>query len=182
MPTDAEYADRISQYDRDDLLTLWEEIEQGDTPDWEAGKAFEYLVLRAFQLEGAEVRWPYSVHIGEELVEQIDGVVYTNGLACMVESKDYNKSINIEPIAKLRNQLSRRPATTIGVVFSHHGFTNSAITLASFVGPQTILLWPGPEIVFGLRNQYMCQGLIMKYRHFVEHGLPDFNITVGGLA
>jgi hypothetical protein len=38
-------------------------IEAGNTSGWAPGKAFEYLVLRAFQLEGAEVRWPYSVRI-----------------------------------------------------------------------------------------------------------------------
>ena len=43
--------------------------------------------------------------MGEDEVEQIDGIVYAEGLACLVESKDQIKAVNFEPIAKLRNQL-----------------------------------------------------------------------------
>jgi hypothetical protein len=75
MAIDGSYEKKISRYKRSGLLSLWASIKNGDTPEWESGKAFEYLVLRAFVLEGAEVRWPYSVIIGEEEVEQIDGVV-----------------------------------------------------------------------------------------------------------
>ena len=56
MVSDNEYQQRIGQYDWADVLDLWVSVKGGDTPGWEAGKAFEYLVLRAFQLEGAEIR------------------------------------------------------------------------------------------------------------------------------
>lgn len=59
------YEQKILSYSSEDLLQLWEEIKNGATPGWEAGKALEYLVLRAFQLEGADVIWPYSVSTGE---------------------------------------------------------------------------------------------------------------------
>lgn len=88
MPTEAEYEARVNTLDWDGLQTLWEAIERRDTPDWEPGRAFEYLVLRAFQLDGAQVRWPYSVRLFEEEVEQIDGAIYHDGLSCLVESKD----------------------------------------------------------------------------------------------
>ena len=60
MPSEAEYVRKISDYDSADrLLDLWKAIEGRNTsPVWAAGKALEYLVLRAFQLEGATVRWP----------------------------------------------------------------------------------------------------------------------------
>ena len=63
MTTAAEYEQRITCYSWDELSTLWNQIQSADTPDWDTGKAMEYLILRAFQLEGAEVIYPYSVVI-----------------------------------------------------------------------------------------------------------------------
>lgn len=59
-------------------------IEAGNTPGWEPGKALEYFVLRAFQLEEAQVTFPYC-----------------DGLACLTECKDTAYRANIEPIAKM---------------------------------------------------------------------------------
>lgn len=184
MPRDAEYAELISRYDRNRLCDLWEAISVGDTPDWEPGKALEYLVIRAFELEGAEVQWPYRVALGAEdrgPVEQIDGVVYVEGLACLVESKDQEERVNIEPIAKLRNQLLRRPGAAIGTVISRSGFTDPAMTLARYVNPQTILLWDGEELAYALSKQRMRASLVAKYRYCVERGLPFYNIAAEGL-
>jgi hypothetical protein len=176
MTSKEEYEARIAQCDWSDLLDLWDAIEARDTPGWGPGKAFEYLVLRAFQLEGAEVGWPYTVNLGEELVEQIDGVVYTDGLACILESKDQGAPTNVEPIAKLRNQLFRRPGGTIGAVFSRAGFTEPARILAQFVAPQTILLWEGAEVRYALKTHRFRTVLCRKYRHLIEHGIPDHNV------
>jgi len=170
------YEKQISQYDQDGLLNLWQAIEARDTPGWASGKALEYLVLRAFQLEGAEVRWPYSVRIDAGEMEQIDGVVYSDGFACLIECKDEAKEVNVDPIAKLRNQLLRRPGAAIGIIFSRSGFTESAVTLAKFVSPQTILLWPGDEIDYALRKKYMRKGLVAKFRYCIEYGFPDYDI------
>ena len=178
MPTGKEYEAKIANYNWDDLIQLWSEIESGDTPGWDTGKALEYLVLRAFELDGAEVTWPYSVRVDGDELEQIDGVVYSEGLACIIECKDSSTKVNIEPIAKLRNQLLRRPTTTIGSVFSRNGFTEAAITLARFVSPQTILLWGGEEINYSLQNKNKSRFLIKKYRYCIEYGLPDYNITI----
>jgi hypothetical protein len=52
----AEYEKKIAVYNWDNILDLWKGIESGNTPGWESGKALEYLILRAFQLEGAEVQ------------------------------------------------------------------------------------------------------------------------------
>jgi hypothetical protein len=192
------YEKKISQYDCDNLLNLWMSIEAGNTPGWAPGKAFEYLVLRAFQLEGAEVRWPYSVRIDGGEIEQIDGVVYfffllflliklfflkekfgySDGLACLIECKDESKEVNVDPIAKLRNQLLRRPGAAIGIIFSRSGFTKPAVTLAKFVAPQTILLWPGDEVDYALRRRYMRKGLVAKFRYCIEYGFPDYDIKM----
>ncbi|MFM2063923.1 MAG: hypothetical protein RLZZ507_3594 [Cyanobacteriota bacterium] len=180
MSTNAEYEAKISQYGWDDLIKLWTAIELGNTKTlgWDAGKALEYLVLRAFQLDGADVTWPYSVRIDGEEIEQIDGVVYVASLACLIECKDMDKPAKIEPIAKLRNQLLRRPVTTIGSVFSRKGFTEAAETLAGFVAPQTILLWVGSEIKYSLENKCISKALLKKYWFCIEQGLPNYNITM----
>jgi hypothetical protein len=55
------------------LTKLWSEILDRETPHWESGKALEYFVLRAFELEGATVRYPYEVNwkgIREQIVEE----------------------------------------------------------------------------------------------------------------
>ncbi|MEJ1937262.1 hypothetical protein WDZ92_44275, partial [Nostoc sp. NIES-2111] len=141
MTIEAEYQARITSYNWDDLTILWSEIKTKNTSNfWDEGKALEYLVLREFQLDGAEVAWPYTVKVQDRIVEQIDGVVYVDSLACLIECKDTSKEVNIEAIAKLRNQLLRRPAATIVSIFSRSGFTEAKVTLTGFVAPQTILL------------------------------------------
>ncbi|MEP1080140.1 restriction endonuclease [Leptolyngbya sp. PL-A3] len=176
MATDAEYRQQIQTYDRGQLIELWQAIAARNTPGWDSGKAFEYLILRAFELEDAEVTYPYSVVLEEEEVEQIDGVIYSNGLACLVECKDLADRVNIEPIAKMRNQLLRRPAATVGMVFSYSGFTYAATILARYVAPQTILLWTGDEIAYALDQQCFSQSLRLKYRVCIEQGTPNYDI------
>ncbi|NET58303.1 MAG: restriction endonuclease [Symploca sp. SIO2E6] len=177
-----DYEKKIAGYDWHNLSELWKRIESGNTPGWESGRAFEYFILRAFQLEGAEVTWPYSVRVNGEELEQIDGVVYSDGLACLVECKDTASRISIEPIAKLRNQLQRRPATAIGSVFSRSGFTEPAFTLAQFITPQTVLLWSGEEIAYALENKCFQQGLFKKYRFCIELGITYYNIKIEDLS
>lgn len=179
MPTSSEYRDKISNFDKKKLINLWEQIKSGNTPDWESGKAFEYLVIRAFELEGAKVTYPYSVQLGDnETIEQIDGAVYCDGFSCIVESKDTDKPINVEPVAKLRNQLLRRPSSVIGIIFSNSGFTQPALTLARFLSPQTILLWTGEELEYALEKSLMKFLLQEKFRHCVENALPDYNLLL----
>jgi hypothetical protein len=178
MATEREYQERIASYDGPRLLDLWEKIKAGDTPDWDPGKAFEYLILRAFQLEGADVLWPYSViDASGEVIEQIDGVIFAEGLSCLVEAKDHEQKLDIQPIAKLRNQLLRRPAVALGIVFSRSGFTEPAHTLARYLAPQTILLWEGTEIEAALHKKIMRRGLLAKYRYAITHGWPDLDIN-----
>lgn len=177
MATATKYESMITSLQWDGLRTLWDDIDNRNTPEWEPGKAFEYLVLRTFQLDGAEVRWPYSVKLFGEVVEQIDGVVYCSGLSCLVESKDFAEQTNVDmaPIAKLRNQLLRRPAGIVGLVFSRTGFTNPARNLSCFSSPQAILLWNGEEIKYALDNKKICEPLVLKYRAYIEEGLPDYD-------
>ena len=107
---------RVTQLDWAGLRALWGQIQSRETPGWEQGEAFEYLVLRAFQIDGASVSWPYTVWHGRQAIEQVDGAIASDGLWCLVESKDTQDRVNVEPLAKLRNQLSRRPSPTIGLL------------------------------------------------------------------
>jgi len=176
MAGDAQYAEAICRMGRDELLALWEQIVAGNTPGWAAGKAFEYLVLRAFELDGAEVRYPFEVEVRGRVVEQIDGAVYAMGLSAIVESKDHAGEVDYGPIGKLRNQLLRRPAGTMGLMFSRTGFADSARILAQFCAPQMVLLWEGAEVEQALKDAGMVRGLWLKYRKAVETGIPDHRL------
>jgi hypothetical protein len=136
MASAAEYEGRIATLEWEDLRQLWAAIQRGDTPGWEPGKAFEYLVLRAFQLDGAVVTWPYRVSLFDQEVEQIDGAVHCASLPCLVESKDLAVNVSFEPIAKLRSQLLRRPSGVLGLMFSSKGFTVPARLLAQLALPR----------------------------------------------
>jgi len=181
MPTREEYEAKIEPFGWPELRALWERIKIRDTPGWDAGKAFEYLVLRAFQLDGAVVRWPYKVSLygHTETVEEIDGSVRVGGLYSLVESKDEDGGVPIAPIAKLRNQLLRRPAGTLGMVFSSRLFTEPAIQLAHYALSQPILLWTGEQIEYVLYHENICELCERKYRVCVDYGLVDFDIMTG---
>lgn len=185
MATESEYQKRVEHYGWAELSNLWQSIQQNNTPDWADGKALEYLILRAFELEKAEVRYPYSVPMktvstkeSEKDLEQIDGVVYVKGIACLIECKDYKDRINFEPIAKLRSQLMRRPSATIASIFGVNGFTDPAMMLLNFIYPQTILAWEADEIEYCLQHKSFSKGLIEKYRKAVEEGKYKHQIGV----
>jgi len=177
-----DYVAKIGAFDWPDLAKLWAAI--GAVPrkriaGWASGKALEHLVLRAFELSGAEVIWPYSVNLQGTLVEQIDGMVLIDGLACMVEIKDQASNVNVEPLAKLRNQLQRRPAGVLGSVFTSSGFTEPAVTLAHYMSPQALLLWQGPEIGHLIAQNNFVQALKWKHRVLMQHGKPDYDVRAG---
>ena len=172
------YIHNIRQLNNDGLQQLFAQIQVKDTPDWADGKALEYLILRQFEIEGAEVIYPFSVlGRGEynEVIEQIDGMVYTDSISCLIECKDQVKKVDFLPLAKMRNQLLRRPAATIGSVFTTSTFTDAAGTLAAYTGQQVILLWEKTEIEYVIQNNCICDSLKKKYRHFNEHCAPDLN-------
>jgi hypothetical protein len=171
----ADYIATISSMGWDELSRLWEGIEARDTPGWPDGKAFEYLILRCFQLSGAQVTWPYSVHLNGEIVEQIDGMIVFDHFICLVEAKDRAAPIGVEPIAKPRNQLLRRPAGIIGSVFGLKGFTDAAQTLAQYTPPQAILLWAGWELDYLLPRKSFKDAFVRKFEYHAMNGIPDLD-------
>lgn len=174
--TEEEYQRKVQTYDWQKLRELWKKICDDDTLGWDKGKALEYLIVRMFELSGAEVRYPYSVREDSQAIEQIDGVIYYNHLSCLLECKDQIAPINFEPIAKLRSQLMRR-ATAIGNVFSTSGFTEPALILVRTLSPQIVLLWHSDEIELCLKREDITKALISKYRCYIEECNSVFNIT-----
>ena len=170
MSPSPDYVARIRGHGWEGLRELWAGITAGNTPGWPPGIALEYLLLRMFELDGAEVRWPFEVKVDGETVEQIDGAVYIGHLAFLVESKDSAGALDVSALAKIRTQLARRPAGTLGLVVSMAGFTGPAITLARYFAPQTVLLLRGAEVQQALRNESISSQILRKYRECVEEG------------
>ncbi len=135
-------------------------------------KALEHLVIRAFRLNKLEAEYPYDVPPGGKAIEQIDGLVYLNCYTFLIECKD-KETVDIEAIAKLRNQLLRRPDTTFGCVFTADRFTEPARILVGFSVPHRILLWSGVDIEGCLQKKSFASTLLDKYRHLCKYGLIE---------
>ena len=110
---DDEYKEKIQGLGWVELREPFAQIEARDTPGWEPGRSFEYLVLRLFELDGAIVRWPYEVHLHGHVVEQIDGAVKAAGLYGSLECKDQKEPLAIAPWRRCATSFSgdRRPAS-----------------------------------------------------------------------
>lgn len=174
MPTD--YVAEIQKLDTIQLIEMLSDIKAGKhVVGWAKGKAFEHLMLRGFQIEGAEVVWPYEVKYANYILEQIDGVVYYENIACLIEAKDYKDALDILLVAKLRNQLMRRPAGTMGIIFGRSNFTQPMKDLTRMMNPLQILLWEYEELEYAITNRKMCVALRLKYRQAIELGMSDFN-------
>ncbi len=180
MATSAELEVRIKQItDWNGLRALWSGIQTGNPAGWEQGEALEYLVVRAFELDPEEkvhVRYPYEVSLFGEKVEEIDGAIHLTGLTCLIESKDWGKNVAIGPIVKMRSQLLRRPAGTIGLMFSKRSFTTPAKYLAHFTMPQAVLLWSEYDLQVAMDEGRICRLLRLKHRVSCEDGIPDYDL------
>ena len=170
--TAREYIDRVRKMDWPDLANLWAEIKSGTTPGCQSGKALEHLIIRAFDLSGLEAEYPYDVPPGGNPIEQIDGFVIMESLVFLVECKD-KESVDIEAIAKLRNQLLRRPECTMGCVFTTGEFTSPALIIADFSVPHRILLWSEGDIDTCVTGRDFRSELRDKYIHLCKYGLTD---------
>lgn len=167
---------RVRALGWDDLLALWHAMRARTLVGWGSGKALEHLVLRAFELDGAAIAWPYTVEIDGHVVEQIDGAVHLGGMSCLIECKDTAAAVTVEPVVKLRNQLLRRHASVIGSIFTTSRFTVPATILASHMGPQAVLLWTGDEVAHVLERRMIGYALRRKYQVALERATADFNV------
>lgn len=169
--------EEANKWSRQDLLGNWALIKKRkEVSGWAPGKAFEYLVIRAFALEGMDVRWPFEVTYPQRwgTMEQMDGVVYVDKRPFLVESKDMSEPIAIEAIAKLRFRLERRPPGTMALLFSVGGFSTATEVFAQFASPLNVLLWTGSDMDAALRSATVVAGLRQKLAYAIEYGLPLF--------
>ena len=183
--TEEELKDAIQDLGWEDLLKIWQSRRTPEQLEkWGKGKFFEYAILRAFELEGAEVKYPFNVPYplviedGKEEVEQIDGIIYEEGITILAESKDFeDNKVDIEPLAKLQVRLKRRPSHVIGCIFTATGFTLPAQILIESLMPYTILLWNNNDIEYCLKNKCFRKGLYLKYRNVIEEANHMLNLS-----
>lgn len=166
----------IRKANKKDLLELWGNIVVQNANKITKGPNFESLICRAFELEGATVDYGYTVKNFDTITEQIDGLISIDGLNCIIECKNQIESVDFEPIAKLRSRLQRRPSNTIGSIFTTSSFTKPAIILNQFLHPQTILMWEKEEIFHALEQDYLIDGLKIKYKNCIKFGLSNYNL------
>ena len=169
-----------------DVFQLWQDIKDGTVHDWNSGRALEYLIVRAFQLDvEAETellgtRWPFGVTYPQKIgnVEQIDGIAYLKFCNFIIESKDYNQPLDVEPLAKLRQRLEKRPPGTMGILFGKKGFTDPARIIAQFANPLNVLLMQSSDLNYAIKEDKIQLIYVVRemFRHAVELGLPDLGV------
>lgn len=164
--------ERAGRLDWPDLEILWDEIQSDDARGWDSGKALEHLVVRGFALSGLQVEYPYDVPLAGRSLEQIDGMVYLGDVPFLIECKDRD-SADIEVIAKLRNQLLRRPPSTMGCVFVSGKFSHPALVLSNYAVPHRITLWSSPDITKAIQARSFARVLKQKYRELCMLGLTE---------
>jgi hypothetical protein len=56
------YRKEAEKWDTKKVVEIWSGLKQRiEIQGWESGKSFEYMLIRAFQLDSVKVRWPYEV-------------------------------------------------------------------------------------------------------------------------
>lgn len=165
-----QYQARIQRCNRAKLLALWRKKQEGRLSSFgKPGKFFEYAILRAFELEGAIVTYPYDVPESGKVVEQIDGVIRIGDLYSLIECKDYSDApLDFVPIAKLRSILAKRHASVFGMVFSMSNYTESAEISLRHIHPQMIILWGRGEIEHCIENGCFIDFFTQKYKSAIE--------------
>jgi hypothetical protein len=169
----ASYVEAARSMQWAELRVLWEAIKRGKTTGWPPGKALEYLVVRAFELERLVVAYPYEVSVDNDVLEQIDGIVYLNELAFIIECKDTALQ-DADLVRKTIYQLSRRPPATMACIVITGRLTESAKTLAKWIFPHRIVFWQPADIEQAIDTQSFKSTLIEKYRSLCKNGLLDF--------
>jgi hypothetical protein len=100
--------------------------------------------------------------------------VFLDHIPFLIECKDKDV-VDIVAIAKLRNQLLRRPPTTMGCVFITGAYTLQALILADFAVPHQITLWSGDDIEAALEAHDFREMLVKKYNDLCMFGLTDYS-------
>lgn len=167
-PSEKNSIAKIRSYNWSKLLKLWKDIKAGNTPTWASGKALEYMFVRAFDLNNAQVAFPYSNKLLQSQ-EQFDGFVYLSflGSGFIVECKDWSTPVSFDELSKLHGRLLYRTPSTYGIFVSKTGFTPSAMELLHLLSPHKILLWTFNDIDECFKNHKFVKALAYKYHYFM---------------
>jgi len=146
-----------------------------------AGKVFERWIIGAFQASGARVEYPYKVpmpdHPESGVLEEIDGLVFDNWQGFLVQSKFWEKqSVDSASINDFFDQVSRRPAGTLGLFFTAFSVTVPALEKARRHSPQSLLLIQRGDIAWACRNRNMLELIGRKWRGAVKFGRFDYEV------
>ena len=170
----------IRSYNWPKLKKLWSQIRLGNTPGWARGKALEYLLVRAFDLEGAEVVYPYNNSVSTAQ-EQFDGYVVVKelGAGFLIECKDWKDKVSFDELAKLHGRLTYRMPSAYGIFLSKTGFTPSAVELMFMMHPHNILLWSFDEIDECFKNHKFMKALKYKFQYAMITADPAIAVMDG---
>lgn len=157
---------RIQTYDWLKLERLWMKIKAGKNTRWNNGKALEYMLVRAFDLEGAEVVYPFNNDVLMAR-EQLDGFVFVRdiGAGFIIECKDWKENVSFDELAKLYGRLNYRTSSTYGLFLSKTGYTASAIEMMYIMQPHSILLWSSDDIDECFKKHKFLKALRYKYQY-----------------
>ena len=171
---------RVQGYDWIQLERFWQKIKNKTAPKWSKGKALEYMLIRAFDLEGAEVLYPYNNEV-LKAQEQFDGFVFVKelGVGFLIECKDWNDKVAFDELAKLHGRLSYRMNTACGLFLSRSGYTPSAIEMMYMVHPHNIILWEFSDIDECFKNRTFLKALKYKYQYAMVTADPVIAVLDG---
>ncbi len=179
-PTELAMINRVRRYDWAKLEGLWKRIKAGTATGWSPGKALEYMFVRAFELSGAEVVYPYNNEV-RRIKEQFDGFVFVKelGAGFIIECKDWREPVSFDEVAKLYGRLSYRISSTFGIYLSRNDFTASALESLYVLHPHNILLWSFAEIDECFIHHKFLDALKYKYKYAMATADPMIAVMDG---
>ena len=179
-PSEITLMNRVRRYSWLQLENFWKRIKKGKTPGWSPGKALEYMLVRAFELDGAVVVYPFNNNV-LTAQEQIDGYVFVKelGVGFLIECKDWSQNVAFDELAKLHGRLSYRMPSTYGIFLSRGGFTASAVEMMYLMHPHNILLWSFGEIDECFKKHKFMKALKYKYQYAMVTADPMIAVFDG---
>ena len=146
----------------------------------EAGYVFQQLVIEGFRLSGVKGAYPFRVRLAgsKRTREEIDGFVVQGWQGFLVESKYWTNKVDFPTIARLHTLSGQRPLTSMGLVFSAFGYTESAIESCDLLRPIRVLLFDRADLQFAIRQRKsMMEAVRRKWLLASMYGRPNTPIT-----
>ena len=179
-PAEQKMVNTIRSFNKQKLKKFWQQIKSGNALGWSSGKALEYMLVRAFDLEGAEVVYPFNNFVLTSQ-EQFDGYVFVKelGAGFLIECKEWKDKVSFDELAKLHGRLTYRMPSTYGIFLSKSGFTPSAVELMFMMHPHNVLLWSYSEIDECFKNFKFMKALKYKFQYAMITANPNIAVIDG---